>query len=307
MMFDFGMPVALATEAKAPAVPVSAFRRIRTARSRSDIFRGVTVIVSHGTPTASFRSYPRFLKERLPQDVRGRSVRIFVRIEGCGWIEDPSPERRIFGCASSSSQRIPRVRIIRSVPTWLWSYMPIFVRKTRPAKESSSALTIGTIERWVATRGSLRDDSLLRYAGRSQNAGARPQRRFSLAIHATAVRIVPMDGAGFKATLRALRRTQVDFAAELGVSLRAVHYWAKDGPPAEVSYLLDLLVVHERPFGSMLPGTTRDLEIPLAAELDRLLSIVGEDRGHEFMGVIERWLHRQRSCNQIGQSVTSDN
>lgn len=99
----------------------------------------------------------------------------------------------------------------------------------------------------------------------------------------------------------------MDFAAELGVSLRAVHYWAKDGPPAEVSYLLDLLVVHERPFGSMLPGTTRDLEIPLAAELDRLLSIVGEDRGHEFMGVIERWLHRQRSCNQIGQSVTSDN
>lgn len=39
-----------------------------------------------------------------------------------------------------------------------------------------------------------------------------------------------MTGEEFKARLRLLRRTQTGFAAELGVALRTVHYWAHRGP-----------------------------------------------------------------------------
>lgn len=104
-----------------------------------------------------------------------------------------------------------------------------------------------------------------------------------------------MDGAGFKARLKLLGRTQVDFASETEVALRTVHNWAASGPPAEVRRLLDLLLLLERPFD--LPGADGDFaafDRQVRANLDRLENAAGSARRQALMLSIGRWL-RDRS------------
>ncbi|WP_407525750.1 hypothetical protein [Methylobacterium oryzisoli] len=103
-----------------------------------------------------------------------------------------------------------------------------------------------------------------------------------------------MDGLGFKAVLRALGKTQVEFASEIGVGLRTVHYWASKGPPSEVAYLLDLMDTHELPFGPLAINEENSIERPLEAELSRLLVAAGDKRREEFLQIIEKWLSKNR-------------
>ncbi|MDV2987239.1 UNVERIFIED_CONTAM: hypothetical protein Q9R58_23280 [Methylobacteriaceae bacterium AG10] len=103
-----------------------------------------------------------------------------------------------------------------------------------------------------------------------------------------------MDGAGFKAVLRALGKTQVDFASEIGVALRTVHYWASKGPPSEVAYLLDLMAAHELPFGLLSGSDRTSIERSLEAELNRLLTAAGDSRREEVITAIEKWLSESR-------------
>lgn len=103
-----------------------------------------------------------------------------------------------------------------------------------------------------------------------------------------------MDGAGFKAVLRVLGRTQVEFAREIGVSLRTVHYWSSKGPPSEVAYLLDLMAAHELPFGFLSDSDRASIERPLEAELNRLLTAAGDSRREEVMSAVEKWLSESR-------------
>ncbi len=103
-----------------------------------------------------------------------------------------------------------------------------------------------------------------------------------------------MDGTGFKTVLRALGKTQVEFAREIGVALRTVHYWASKGPPSEVAYLLDLMATHELPFGFLSDSDRASIERPLEAELNRLLTAAGDSRREEVMSTIEKWLSESR-------------
>lgn len=103
-----------------------------------------------------------------------------------------------------------------------------------------------------------------------------------------------MDGIGFKAVLRALGKTQVEFAGEIGVALRTVHYWASKGPPSEVAYLLDLMAAHELPFGLHFEDRSAPIQRPLEIELNRLLAAAGDSRREEAIDAIERWLSQFR-------------
>lgn len=100
-----------------------------------------------------------------------------------------------------------------------------------------------------------------------------------------------MDGASFKARLKLLGRTQVEFASETEVALRTVHNWAASGPPAEVRRLLDLLLLLERPFD--LPGADGDLaafDRHVRANLNRLENAAGSARRQALLLSIGRWL-----------------
>lgn len=104
-----------------------------------------------------------------------------------------------------------------------------------------------------------------------------------------------MEAAEFKARLRILGRTQVDFALETGKSLRAIHYWASHGPPSEVVYLLDLLTAWELPFG---PAAGRDDEVGFARaienQLDRLLALAAPSQRAEFLRYVAIWSEHHR-------------
>jgi hypothetical protein len=58
-----------------------------------------------------------------------------------------------------------------------------------------------------------------------------------------------MNGSDFKHRLRLLGRTQIGFAAEIGVTERTVRNWTSKGPPAEIQYLIDTMTSLEMPFG----------------------------------------------------------
>jgi hypothetical protein len=58
-----------------------------------------------------------------------------------------------------------------------------------------------------------------------------------------------MNGSEFKHRLRLLGRTQIGFAAEIGVTERTVRNWTSKGPPAEIRYLIDTKTSLEMPFG----------------------------------------------------------
>jgi transcriptional regulator with XRE-family HTH domain len=103
-----------------------------------------------------------------------------------------------------------------------------------------------------------------------------------------------MDGRSFKAVLRALGKTQVEFAEEIGVALRTVHYWASKGPPSEVAYLLDLLAAYELPFGPPSEDGRVPIQRPLETQLNRLLAAAGDSRRDEAIDAIERWLIENR-------------
>lgn len=102
-----------------------------------------------------------------------------------------------------------------------------------------------------------------------------------------------MEGAEFKARLRVLGRTQVDFALETGKSLRTIHYWASNGPPTEVAYLLDLLTAWELPFG---PAAGLDDRVGFARaienQLDRLLELAAPSQRAEFLRYVAIWSER---------------
>lgn len=105
-----------------------------------------------------------------------------------------------------------------------------------------------------------------------------------------------MTGEEFKARLRLLRRTQTGFAAELGVALRTVHYWAHRGPPSEVSYLLDVLTSLELPFGP--DAAASDRYISSAIFTDKVVKVIDRlseeseklGRGTEFEQAIIIWI-----------------
>lgn len=100
-----------------------------------------------------------------------------------------------------------------------------------------------------------------------------------------------MDGAGFKARLKQLGRTQVGFAGENKIALRTVHNWAAAGPPEEVVRLLDLLVRLEKPFEQSGPGCApRVFGHVVATELERLAEAAGTDRRADFRKHVEEWL-----------------
>lgn len=105
-----------------------------------------------------------------------------------------------------------------------------------------------------------------------------------------------MDGLEFKARLRILRRTQVGFAAEIGVAPRTVHYWADRGPPNEIAYLLDMLALVELPFGpnvsvsdSCISSQTFSKRVELV--VDRLVGVAVENgRLVEFKKALRDWV-----------------
>ncbi|WP_345822106.1 hypothetical protein ABC766_10125 [Methylobacterium fujisawaense] len=101
-----------------------------------------------------------------------------------------------------------------------------------------------------------------------------------------------MDGMEFKAMLRVLRRTPGAFAAEVGVSLRTVRYWASQGPPTEIAYLLNMVAARELPFGTQVEEAP--LDQALREELERLLYAAGTDRREELLEIIEDWLFQAR-------------
>lgn len=111
-----------------------------------------------------------------------------------------------------------------------------------------------------------------------------------------------MDGRGFKALLRHLGRTQVEFAGEIGVSLRTVHYWASGGPPSEIAYLLDLMVVRELPFGVGNADDTNAMKRTLETELDRLYEAAEAGRRFEFIDTVEAWIEARRAASQKSNS-----
>lgn len=133
-------------------------------------------------------------------------------------------------------------------------------------------------------------------AARSGKCHLRPIRSFE---DASIVRqpTSRMDGTAFKARLRILGRTQVALAAELGVSLRTVHYWASNGPPNEVALLMDMLTVLEQPFGPAASGDATSFPRAVEAELDRLLSVTEPSRHGDFLRIVDSWVgHRKASC-----------
>ena len=112
-----------------------------------------------------------------------------------------------------------------------------------------------------------------------------------------------MQGDEFRKRLRALDRTQVAFASEIGVSLRTVHTWAASGPPGEIVYLLDLLTRQEQPLGTsgMAGGEFRRA---VEAELGRLSADAGRrDLEDEFLNLVRRWLERRRPPIAISSSL----
>ena len=110
-----------------------------------------------------------------------------------------------------------------------------------------------------------------------------------------------MDGGGFKARLRLLGRTQVGFAAEIGVAERTVHDWARQGPPTVVAYLLDLLTMHDLPLG---PPDSRDesLKAAIDNQLHRLVASGREECRPEILQLITSWVDQQ--SNGHNQQVT---
>lgn len=107
-----------------------------------------------------------------------------------------------------------------------------------------------------------------------------------------------MDGVSFKARLKLLGRTQTAFAAELGVALRTVHYWASDGPPNEVAYLLDLLTITEMPFGPPMDADPAAFRRAVGTELERLLSSLLPERRGEFLDVLRAWTENRRFIDE---------
>ena len=105
-----------------------------------------------------------------------------------------------------------------------------------------------------------------------------------------------MDGGSFKARLKLLGRTQTAFAAELGVALRTVHYWASDGPPNGIAQFLDVLTITEMPFGpaGADPAAFRRA---VEAEMERLLSTLVPEREGEFLDVLSTWVGKRRRTN----------
>ncbi|GLS73474.1 hypothetical protein GCM10007890_54890 [Methylobacterium tardum] len=101
-----------------------------------------------------------------------------------------------------------------------------------------------------------------------------------------------MDGVGFKARLRLLGRTQVGFAAEIGVAERTVHDWARQGPPTVVVYLLDLLTKHDLPLGPPDSGD-ESLKAAIDGQLHRLLASCREEFRPEILQLITDWVDQQ--------------
>lgn len=101
-----------------------------------------------------------------------------------------------------------------------------------------------------------------------------------------------MDGVGFKARLRLLGRTQVGFAAEIGVAERTVHDWARQGPPTVVAYLLDLLTMHDLPLGPPDSGDA-SLKAAIDGQLHRLLASSREEYRPEILQLIADWVDQQ--------------
>ncbi|MCJ2141549.1 hypothetical protein [Methylobacterium sp. E-066] len=112
-----------------------------------------------------------------------------------------------------------------------------------------------------------------------------------------------MQGDEFRKLLRALDRTQVAFASEIGVSLRTVHTWASSGPPGEIVYLLDLLTRQEQPLGTA--GTAGgEFRRAVEAELGRLSADAGRrNLEAEFLNLVGRWLERRRSAISTSSSL----
>ncbi|MCJ2142764.1 helix-turn-helix domain-containing protein [Methylobacterium sp. E-066] len=102
-----------------------------------------------------------------------------------------------------------------------------------------------------------------------------------------------MDGNEFKSRLRLLGRTQAAFAQEVGVGLRTVQNWAKNGPPSEISYVLDMLFDFEMPLGpvDLIAYDTNLLKTSTFRRLDSLLN-VAKSAGcdDDFKNVVRRWL-----------------
>jgi transcriptional regulator with XRE-family HTH domain len=102
-----------------------------------------------------------------------------------------------------------------------------------------------------------------------------------------------MNGDEFKARLRLLGRTQLAFAQELGVGARTVQSWAKDGPPSEVSYLLDLLSESEMPLGpsDLFAHDLEIMKVSIFHRLDVLLGIArSAGRDEDFKKLVRGWL-----------------
>lgn len=102
-----------------------------------------------------------------------------------------------------------------------------------------------------------------------------------------------MDGTSFKARLRMLGRTQKAFAAEIGVALRTVHYWASNGPPNEIAFLLDVLTIVEQPFGPVAGRDSTSFARAIEAEMDRLFTMVEVSHRTDFVYAAARWIDRQ--------------
>lgn len=76
-----------------------------------------------------------------------------------------------------------------------------------------------------------------------------------------------MEGIEFKACLKKLDLTQERFARDLGISLRSVQYWCRQGPPPAVSELVRHMLTARipPPSGSSDAATARELHPRLDA------------------------------------------
>lgn len=107
-----------------------------------------------------------------------------------------------------------------------------------------------------------------------------------------------MNGSEFKHRLRLIGRTQIGFAAEIGVTERTVHNWARKGPPSEIRYLIDTMTSLEMPFGPQVADvrtTTSEQDFArLAAQaMDQLAEkAVRIGAGREFIDAVHLWIYK---------------